>query len=500
MPITRQQAKMDEQKVEELLRKMLELQETKRQQEKQDEEARRLQEKQDEEARRQQEKQDEEARRQQEKQDEETRRLQEKQDEEARRLQEKQDEEARRQQEEARRQQEKQDEEARRQQEKQEEEARRQQEEARRQQEEAKRQQERQEDLGRLQKIFQTIQGTVANLDQKIEQVKDDVQEVKHDVQEVKAEVKTDVQQLRQEVEDQVQALEEKMRRLEIQSINSASVGAFSSMRIKPPTFDGSTSWTMYIRQFEAAANTNGWNDQEKATALIVALREPALDLLQSIPSIYQQNYQHLSQTLELRFGDHYRQEVFRTQVKSRVQKPDESLQEFESEVKRLVSLAFPAAGEDMQEWMAVSAFIDGLRDLKIQENLRMSKFRQSSEALVRALELEAIFGASRPRIRAVSIEDPKDKQLSKEDGSFETKMSNFMERMEKLLLEDRKMGNDSRQTPTPRNRIECYRCHKLGHIQRDCRVRMSSPSRDRFQRFSRSRDASPNNRQGNEN
>ncbi len=52
MPITRQQAKMDDQKVEELLRKMLELRETKRQQEKQDEEARRQQEKQDEKARR----------------------------------------------------------------------------------------------------------------------------------------------------------------------------------------------------------------------------------------------------------------------------------------------------------------------------------------------------------------------------------------------------------------------------------------------------------------
>ncbi len=288
------------------------------------------------------------------------------------------------------------------------------------------------------------------------------------------------------------------MRRLEIQYINPASLGAFSSMKIKPPTFDGSTSWTVYIRQFEAAANINGWNDQEKATALIVALRGPALDLLQSIPSIYQQDYQHLSQTLELRFGDHYRQEVFRTQVKSRIQKPGESLQEFESEVKRLVSLAFPAAGKDIQGWMAVSTFIDGLRDSKIQENLRMSKFRKSSEALVRALELEAIFGASTPRIRAVSIQDPKDEQTSKEDGSFKNLMSKFTEKMKKQVLEIRQMENESKQTPTPRNRVKCYRCQKLGHMQWDCRLRMSSPSRDRSQSFWKSRDASPKHRPGN--
>ena len=41
----------------------------------------------------------------------------------------------------------------------------------------------------------------------------------------------------------------------------------------KAPTFDGSTHWATYIRQFEAAACLNKWTKEEKRLSLILALK-----------------------------------------------------------------------------------------------------------------------------------------------------------------------------------------------------------------------------------
>ncbi|KAJ8952822.1 hypothetical protein NQ318_008143 [Aromia moschata] len=49
-----------------------------------------------------------------------------------------------------------------------------------------------------------------------------------------------------------------------------------SRIRMKPPQFDGKSSWVNYLRQFEAAARANGWSLAEKAAALTLALRGDA--------------------------------------------------------------------------------------------------------------------------------------------------------------------------------------------------------------------------------
>ncbi|KAK9695405.1 hypothetical protein QE152_g32582 [Popillia japonica] len=53
---------------------------------------------------------------------------------------------------------------------------------------------------------------------------------------------------------------------------------------MKPPTFDGKTSWLTYIKQFEAAAVANAWSSSDRTTALILALRGDASGILQTLP------------------------------------------------------------------------------------------------------------------------------------------------------------------------------------------------------------------------
>lgn len=79
---------------------------------------------------------------------------------------------------------------------------------------------------------------------------------------------------------------------------------------IKPPTFDGKTSWVTYVTQFEAAAKANRWTDPEKATALIVALRGDASDVLQTIPPQEQTDYSRFVKRIEIRLSSTFRTNV----------------------------------------------------------------------------------------------------------------------------------------------------------------------------------------------
>ncbi|CAH1981907.1 unnamed protein product [Acanthoscelides obtectus] len=68
---------------------------------------------------------------------------------------------------------------------------------------------------------------------------------------------------------------------------------------MKPPQFDATTAWNVYRRQFEAAANANGWSSTEKATALTLALRDAAA-ILQRTSTEEQEVYEQLVGHLEM--------------------------------------------------------------------------------------------------------------------------------------------------------------------------------------------------------
>ena len=67
---------------------------------------------------------------------------------------------------------------------------------------------------------------------------------------------------------------------------------------LKPPIFDGKTSWEQYKIRFEVA-NANGWNAQKKALALVASLEGPAQNVLFSLSVNEQPDYQTLVSALQ---------------------------------------------------------------------------------------------------------------------------------------------------------------------------------------------------------
>ncbi|KAJ8949442.1 hypothetical protein NQ318_007543 [Aromia moschata] len=179
-----------------------------------------------------------------------------------------------------------------------------------------------------------------------------------------------------------------------------------SKIRMKPPLFDGKSSWVNYLRQFEAAARANGWSLAEKATALTLALRGDATDILQTLSLEEQDDYHQLVRHLEMRYGQSHLEHVYHSQLKNRYQKSNESLQEFEADIARLVRLAYSSTPENVMERLAVQAFLDGLRDTETRQALTLARPSKLVDALARALEFEAAKQSCRGQAKVRRVEE----------------------------------------------------------------------------------------------
>ncbi|KAJ8945155.1 hypothetical protein NQ318_001620 [Aromia moschata] len=190
---------------------------------------------------------------------------------------------------------------------------------------------------------------------------------------------------------------------------------------LKPPTYDGQSSWSMYRRQFEAAAKANGWTPQEMATSLVISLRGQALEILQSIPEEQQNDYDRIVGALEIRYGHKYLRQVYQSQIKSRQQRSNESLQEYEADIERLIHLAYPQAPKEFLEQIGIQTFIDGLVDTEMQQALRLGRHTTISDALVAALEFKAAKEASRSYKSRITSEKFGKRQLVDARGRVST-------------------------------------------------------------------------------
>ena len=107
------------------------------------------------------------------------------------------------------------------------------------------------------------------------------------------------------------------------------------------PNFDGKSSWSDYLVQFQIAARLNHWWEEDKAMELATSLVGQACGVLSDMSEQDLLDYGALVQKLSLRFEPVNLIGMYQSQLRSRKRKHNESLPELAQEIGKLTDKSF---------------------------------------------------------------------------------------------------------------------------------------------------------------
>ncbi|KAL5011242.1 hypothetical protein ScPMuIL_011676 [Solemya velum] len=286
--------------------------------------------------------------------------------------------------------------------------------------------------------------------------------------------------------------------------------------RQKLPTYDGTSDWASFMMPFERAARRCGWPEEEKLDRFVECLRGQAIKYLSALPPQVMNNFNELKRQMENRFDRKEPPTTARKRLADLRQK-HESNEQFAEEVRRLVTLAYPTVGMELQEELAAEAFLKGYKRPKTAYEALGRQPKTIAAALDIVTQLEHNYRAtverdaeSSRKFRRVSWNEEVDDEkpttaafMVRSDSTLKEEIRELRKLLERSLQTTRPCDTgEERQrappdswhrasrSPSPRNTtvvggIEkggCFNCGNKTHYIRDCpqqRQRSPSPSRN---------------------
>jgi len=210
---------------------------------------------------------------------------------------------------------------------------------------------------------------------------------------------------------------------------------------LKPPKYDGTTSFETFLAQFQNCSAFNKWTKAEKLVYLRGALEKEAGQVLWDYNAEKTNSAKKLIQVLKERFGGANQEDKYRIEVKNRRRKPGEPLRSLHSDIRKLVALAFPKLDYKARELMACDYFIDALDEPNFALKVRERSPKDLDSALRIALQLE-VWTKDVDRNRREQPKelhrDRKAREVAKPEQTTETLTKRVAE-LEKQLAESRR-------------------------------------------------------------
>ncbi|GFS76808.1 uncharacterized protein TNCV_4424121 [Trichonephila clavipes] len=222
-------------------------------------------------------------------------------------------------------------------------------------------------------------------------------------------------------------------------------------------------------------------------------LPTPSAGPVQTLPDTELLNLNSLNDVLDLSFGQKYSKDYALLQMKTRHQKPEESLQEYAFEIQRLTTLAFSDFSANVREMISLEYFVVALKGEEIQSAVRMVDFQDLKSALLHALKFEAATRAScieshsirRARVTADALcESLWRKEIRKLKEEIQDLVALRQNRRRRSITcrgcgkPGHLRSNCSRNNKEDRS-TKCWGCGGAGHLRNNCsRVNQKDPHR----------------------
>jgi len=250
-------------------------------------------------------------------------------------------------------------------------------------------------------------------------------------------------------------------------STSSDSDGEKPSRRsvIRLPRYDGlSIPFLTFKAQFSNAASYNKWSESDQLAQLKACLTSTAANVIWDSDPSNVDNLSKLWQTLSDRFGGHDLTEKYRTELRARVRKPNESLSSLYADIKKLSAMGYPGPTSSAKEAIMRDCFIEAL-DPDLALKLREKEVADLDQALSTALKLEAIHAAAASREKQSEPhrgEKGRDKYArnvvvagSRNDSVDVSLLSKLDKRLDQMqsefkVLQDYVMSNKQQQNSVP--------------------------------------------------
>jgi len=214
---------------------------------------------------------------------------------------------------------------------------------------------------------------------------------------------------------------------------------------MRPPKFDGKSSFESFWAQFQNCVTYNQWSQVEQLAFLKHALTGDAANVLWDYGLEVTESLSRLTRTLTMRFGGENFAEKNRIALKNRRRLPGESLMDLHIDIRRLSALAYPDADHKTREVILCDYFIDALANPELGLKIREKQPKDLDAALHIALQLE-VWTQDSARLSQLMEQTSVDSSMVREisqshtGGHSLTDLKAEMDEQRKLIAEQTKL------------------------------------------------------------